>query len=96
MDYRRTPLDAWEVLVQWHGLSPDDTSWEDWSTLCHDYHLEDKVISQGPQDDRETTDHRAGVQIEYSAEVQADHTKVQIKEKPKRRIMRPLYLRDYA
>ena len=89
VDYRKTPSEAWEVLVQWHGLSPDDTSWEDWSTLCHDYHLEDKVISQGPWDDKDNTDHRAGVQIEHSAEVQ-------IKEKPKRRVMRPAYLRDYA
>lgn len=34
LDYRRTtppPNAAWEVLFQWQGLSPDDTSWEDWS-----------------------------------------------------------------
>jgi len=42
------------VLVQWSGLAPDETSWESWSQLCRDYHLEDKVHFQGPWDDRET------------------------------------------
>ncbi|KAK2402500.1 hypothetical protein QL285_052014 [Trifolium repens] len=32
-----------QVLVQWEGLSPEDTSWEDWPTLSKTYHLEDKV-----------------------------------------------------
>ncbi|WVY93439.1 hypothetical protein V8G54_032527 [Vigna mungo] len=32
------------VLVQWLGLSPDDTNWEEWEQLRSDYHLEDKVI----------------------------------------------------
>lgn len=41
---------AWEVLVQWHGLSPDETSWEDWRQLCQEYHLEDKVDFQGVKD----------------------------------------------
>jgi len=52
LDYRRSN-DAWEVLVQWQGLSPDDTSWEDWNQLQHDYHLGDKVTFQGPWSDRE-------------------------------------------
>jgi len=43
--------DPWEVLVQWNGLSPYDTSWEDWEQLCQNYHLEDKVVFQGPRDD---------------------------------------------
>ncbi|WVZ14475.1 hypothetical protein V8G54_012041 [Vigna mungo] len=34
-------------LVQWQGLSPDDTLWEDWITLQQTYDLEDKVISKG-------------------------------------------------
>ena len=46
--------------------------------------------------DREAADHRAKVQTEQSAEVQAGHTRVQIKEKPKRRVTRLNYLRDYA
>ncbi|MCH80967.1 Ty3/gypsy retrotransposon protein, partial [Trifolium medium] len=30
------------ALVQWHGLSPDDTSWENWEELCKLHNLEDK------------------------------------------------------
>lgn len=30
LDYRRsTSTDPWQVLVQWNGLLPNDTSWED-------------------------------------------------------------------
>ncbi|MCI81025.1 hypothetical protein A2U01_0102297, partial [Trifolium medium] len=32
------------VLVQWQGLLPDDTSWENWDELCATYDLEDKVV----------------------------------------------------
>lgn len=35
------------VLVQWLGLTPEDSSWEPWDTLCRDYHLEGKVIFPG-------------------------------------------------
>ena len=50
LDYRRSSTDddaPWEVLVQWQGLSPDETSWEDWTQLCATHHLEDKVVFQG-------------------------------------------------
>lgn len=36
-----------KVLVQWDGLPPDDTSWEDCAQLKVTYHLEDKVILYG-------------------------------------------------
>jgi hypothetical protein len=36
-----------QVLVQWTGLSPDDTSWEDWDKLSAIYNLEDKVGLDG-------------------------------------------------
>jgi len=42
-------------------------------------------LGEGRPSDKDNTNHRAGVQIEHSAEVQ-------IKEKPKRRVMRPAYL----
>jgi len=63
LDYRRSSDQApWEVLVQWEGLSPDDTSWENWDQLFEDYHLEDKVILQGPiqkqEQPIESTKHR--------------------------------------
>ncbi|PNX82033.1 hypothetical protein L195_g038060, partial [Trifolium pratense] len=35
------------VLVQWTGLSPDDTSWERWDELKDSYNLEDKVNFDG-------------------------------------------------
>nr|KYP63409.1 Retrotransposable element Tf2 [Cajanus cajan] len=35
------------ALVQWHGLSPDDTSWENWLELKSFYDLEDKVVAEG-------------------------------------------------
>lgn len=38
-------------MVQWDGLAPEDTSWEDWTTLRDAYHLEDKVLSQGGGND---------------------------------------------
>lgn len=34
------------VLVQWTGLAPEDTLWEDWEGLKQIYHLEDKVFFQ--------------------------------------------------
>ncbi|MCH91620.1 hypothetical protein A2U01_0012548 [Trifolium medium] len=35
------------VLVQWRGLAPEDTSWENWLELKATYHLEDKVDFPG-------------------------------------------------
>ena len=40
-----------EVLVQWQGLSPDDTTWENWDQLREAYHLEDQVLPEGVKDD---------------------------------------------
>lgn len=31
------------VLVQWMGLSPEDSSWEKWDNIATTFHLEDKV-----------------------------------------------------
>ncbi|WVY94257.1 hypothetical protein V8G54_033345 [Vigna mungo] len=44
------------ALVQWQGLSPDDTSWEDWSTLQQIYDLEDKVIAEGDGNENQLQD----------------------------------------
>lgn len=41
-----------QVLVQWEGLTPDDTSWEDWEQLKSDYLLEEKVFSHAEGNDR--------------------------------------------
>lgn len=40
-------LSCKQVLVQWNGLLPEDTTWEDWETLKQHYNLEDKVIFDG-------------------------------------------------
>jgi hypothetical protein len=37
-------------LVQWEGLSPEDTSWEPWTELKDTYNLEDKVDFVGGDD----------------------------------------------
>lgn len=40
-----------QVLVQWQGLSSDDTSWEDWDQLRAVYNLEENVLLEGKMDD---------------------------------------------
>lgn len=35
------------VLVQWNGLPPEDSTWENWTELKRLYHLEDKVFLEG-------------------------------------------------
>lgn len=39
------------VLVQWSGLQPKDSTWENWSELQDIYHLEDKVFLDGVGND---------------------------------------------
>jgi len=39
------------VLVQWMGLHPNETSWEDWTTLKTIHHLEDKVLFEARGND---------------------------------------------
>ncbi|WVZ16528.1 hypothetical protein V8G54_009510 [Vigna mungo] len=50
LDLKTVPIDGTSTrmaLVQWHGLSPDDTSWEKWDKLKLIYDLEDKVLVEG-------------------------------------------------
>ena len=51
-DYGYTPPKL-KVLVQWKGLLPNDTTWEEWETLKGNFQLEDKVFLDGTGDDRE-------------------------------------------
>ena len=46
-------------LVQWLGLAPKDTTWEDWNELRLNYHLEDKVTFP-----RSSSDNNPGPTIE--------------------------------
>ena len=76
--------------MQWQGLSPDDTSWEDWSQLCRDFHLEDKVTLQRLRDDTGATKEMTqAMNIKAEKEVQATN-------RPKRQITKPAYLGDYV
>ncbi|MCI39121.1 hypothetical protein A2U01_0060351, partial [Trifolium medium] len=38
------------ALIQWQGLSPDDTSWESWDKLQSFYNLDDKAGFDGEGD----------------------------------------------
>lgn len=68
------------VLVQWLGLHPDETSWEDWSVLKAAHHLEDKVWLDGLGNDTNST---KGLQEVSSM-------------RPKRKATTPAYLKDYV
>lgn len=48
-----------QVLVQWAGLHVDDTFGEDWASLKEIYHLEDKVIFNDSESDRQSKTHEA-------------------------------------
>lgn len=39
------------ALVQWPGLPPEDTTWEDWDSLQDTFHLEDKMLFEGDGND---------------------------------------------
>ena len=91
LDYRRSSEQApWEVLVQWDGLSPDETSWEQWEQLWEDYHLEDKVIFQG------ATNVTSKDATKQQTEGKTPNREVQTARKEKKVITRPSYLSDYV
>ena len=73
-----------EALVQWEGLTPDDSTWEDWEQLKEKYHLEDKVVFDGMRDVGTGT---------LSKEV--EQPLQPINERPKRKTTAPKYLQDY-
>ena len=73
-----------EALVQWEGLSPDDSTWEDWEQLKEKYHLEDKVVFDGMRDVGTGT-----VSKEVEQPLQP------INERPKRKTTTPKYMQHY-
>ena len=74
------------VLVQWQGLPPEETSWEDWASLKRTHHLEDKVLLDGQGS--VTGEVREGVSL--AREVQEARN-----ERPRRERLTPAYLEGY-
>lgn len=87
------------VLVQWKGLYPEDTSWEDLTELTKEYpllNLEDKVNFEGEGD---VMDHNIGpiglADPSEGEELEEDRIHV-TPLRAKRNRTRPKYLRDYV
>ena len=100
LDYRYNsdnPDSPWEVLVQWEGLDPDETSWESWTQLSRDYHLEGKVNFQGPWDDRQRGVQQV-IEVQQANPRQGtnNNTETQIEGRAKRIINKPSYLKDFV
>ena len=91
-----------QVLVQWSGLAPEDSTWENLAQLLQDFpniHLEDKVFVMGNGDDsmcmgeaqRETEYQSGAEELEPTNPQTAD-----VNERPKRESRRPSYLDEYV
>ena len=98
LDSRKNPATGtWEVLIQWEGLSPDETSWEDWEQLQQDFHLEDKVRLQGPKSvmNKEAS---GGDSMDITATTEGILTNKEVQKETtfKRRIKKPTYLKDFV
>lgn len=87
------------VLVQWLGLAPEDTNWEDWQNLALTYHLEDKVLvieggndnNVGPKNTG-PDDNALGPFEETDGSIIAGPVGI----RPKRNVSKPIYLGDYV
>ena len=74
------------VLVQWLGLSPEETSWEAWKTVCDKFRLKDKVnFSAGGIDSNQNP---SILNTTNATEAQDS--------RPKRSATRLAYLKDYV
>jgi len=71
------------VLVQWEGLTPEDSSWEVWDDIRRSHHLEDKVIFAGRGNDED-------------AEAADTVTMEATTGRPRREVSKPRYLVDYV
>jgi len=92
LDWRTSAeSDVVEALIQWKGLYPEDTTWENLETLQRDYptlHLEDKVFVEGKGD------------VMAQEEITEDHKEAELsnptaRSKPKRQSIKPKYFDDY-
>jgi len=58
LDFRTIVVDVVptrQTLVQWLGLSLDNTSWENWDELCVIHNLKNKFASDGASIDMDQT-----------------------------------------
>lgn len=81
------------ALVQWRGLLPEDTSWESWTQLKEEYHLEDKVLLDVAGDVMKQPQSKEAVdkmQTNTSKEQTNIHTRA------KRELRIPHYLEDFV
>ena len=80
------------MLVQWAGLTPEDTSWEEWSELKSLHHLEDKVLFDGQGS---VTQNTGGVSLARKQQKTNSSEGVPL-ARPKRRTTIPTYFDDYV
>ena len=73
------------VLVQWRGLPPEETSWEEWSALKSLHHLEDKVLLEG---------HRSVTRKNTEGVPLAREVQVETRTRPLRVRSTPAYLKE--
>jgi len=76
------------VLVQWQGLLPDDTTWENWEELTKQFDLEDKVRFE-----EDCIDMSKGGAKRKEAESAVEHI---IVARPKRITSKPKKLGDFV
>ena len=74
------------VLVQWQGLPPEETSWEEWSVLKSLHHLEDKVLLEG---------HGSVTRKDTKGVPLAKEVQVETRTRPLRVRSTPAYLKEY-
>ena len=80
------------VLVQWEGLAPEDTSWEEWSEFNSLHHLEDKVLFDGQGN---VTKNIGGVPLAREQQGTSNSEGVSL-ARPRRKKVVPTYLDDYV
>lgn len=90
------------VLVQWKGLSPYDTLWEEYGSLKVDQHLEDNVLFDERRDVMKgiiqlpsgTTD--TSIMQQPGTTPGTTGTSTSRNQRPKQRITKPRHLRDFV
>nr|KYP55647.1 Transposon Ty3-I Gag-Pol polyprotein [Cajanus cajan] len=88
-----TPNPQQLVLIQWEGLPLEEASWEPWSQIQAQFHLEDKVTLDGEGDVRPITD---TTNVEPSIENQHAQESLETGTRTQRIRNKPFWLKDYV